>query len=107
MPMFTIDRSAPTVEVEEIRLLTEDEQALLLPTSTMICESLEDNDSERWRLTQAGQFIRRTGVDGERVYVTDAVFAHEYLEGFCADDVMRELAIAGAFDQIPAPAAPR
>lgn len=105
--MFMIDRTAPTVEVEEIRLLTAEEQATLLPTSMPICESIEDNDSERWRLTEGGQFIRRTGVDGERVYVTDAAYAQEYLTGFCAEEIMQELSIAGAFDQIPAAATPR
>lgn len=105
--MFMIDRTAPRVEVDEIRLLTDDEQAMLMPTSMPICESIEDNDSERWRLTEGGQFIRRTGIDGERVYVTDAVYAQEYLTNFCADEIMQELSIAGAFDEIPTAATPR
>lgn len=95
--MFDIDAKAPRVEVDEIRLLDRAERDTLLEGAAEICESIQDNDSEIWKLTRGGQFLRFTGVEGERAYVTDAAFARSFLDGFCEDSVMATLDEAGAF----------
>lgn len=92
--MFEISRSAPTVEVEEIRALTDEEAKLLAPNARLVCESIQDNDMERWTFTEGGQFLRQTG---RSLYVTDAAYALEFLAGFCDDEVMEKLVAANAF----------
>lgn len=101
--MFEISRSAPRVEVENIRPLEKHEHGVLLQGARLVCESIQDNDMERWMLTEGGQFIRQTAKD---VYVTDAAFAMDYLAGFCDDDVMEQLVAANAFEgaiRVPKP----
>jgi hypothetical protein len=65
-----------------------------LPGAQFICESLQDNDMERWMLTEGGQFLRQTG---KALYVTDAEYALDFLAGFCDDRVMEQLVSANAF----------
>lgn len=101
--MFEISRSATRVEVEEIRPLDSKEQGLLLPGARLICESILDNDMERWMLTEGGQFIRQTG---SGIYVTDSAYAMEFLAGFCDDEVMEKLVAVNAFSgsvELPKP----
>jgi len=93
--MFEISRSAPRVQVEGVRPLEKNERGILLQGARLVCESIQDNDMERWMLTEGGQFIRQTGKD---VYVTDAAFALEFLPGFCDDEVMEQLVAANAFE---------
>lgn len=94
--MFETDINAPRIEVDEIRELSNEEAATLLDGARDVCESIQDNDMEKWSYSLGGQFIRQTG---KATYVTDAAYAFEFLDGFCDEKVMRQLADADAFGQ--------
>lgn len=104
--MYRISRSAPRVEADGTRPLDEREQRLLLPGARLVCESVQDNDLERWMLTEGGQFIRETARD---IYLVGPAEALEMLAGFCDDDVMEKLVAANAFAdaiRLPGPLSP-
>lgn len=82
---FTIDRSAPTLP-ETCDRLNAVEIESILPGAIQICRTEQDNDTEAWYFTQAGQFVRVTGSDQDRFYVVPADDARDALEGMLAED---------------------
>lgn len=69
----------------------------LLSGTTLICESIEDNDSERWLLTEGGQFLRQTGVGFGKTYIADPAFAKEMLESMVEDKTFAALQAIDVF----------
>lgn len=68
--MPTFDPKAPRLDKLAVRL-DASELRSILPGSQEVCSSIQDNDSEIWRVTLAGQLIRTTGKDQDRHYVFD------------------------------------
>ena len=97
--MFKVNRAAPRIDIgdEDVRLLEGRDRENLLGGAAEICESVQDNDAERWFLSEGGQFLRVTGLDAERCYVTSPAYALDMLAGFCDDAVMEKLVEANAF----------
>ena len=100
---FTVDAAAPRMS-EDYELLSRVEVASILEGAQLICESVEDDDVERWLLTRGGQFVRNTGEDANRFYVVPPEEAWDYLNDWCDDDVLAEVRATGAFGEAaPAP----
>jgi len=77
---FRIDRTAPRLPEFMERLASWNVKAIL-DGSIEICSTIENNDSDIWHLTKAGQFVRQTGIDADRFYVWPIGEAFEYLDG--------------------------
>ncbi len=102
---FSVDPSAPRMEAD-YELRPRWEVANIMEGAQLICESVEDNDVERWLLTRGGQFVRNTGEDGDRFYVVPPVDAWLHLDGWCEDDVLADVKATGAFEDATPSAAP-
>lgn len=87
---FRIDESAPRLP-DDLERLTRADVEQILTGSFPICESIQDNDMERWHLTRAGQLVRQTGVAGDRYYVWPMDEGFDFLDGFAADEVMAKV----------------
>lgn len=72
-------------------LLDAEEAEFLLEDADFICESIQDNDAERWWLTRNGQIVRITGLDKERIRVVDPIDARDMLLGWVEDVQARKL----------------
>lgn len=68
--MRSFDPSAPTESRTDQRL---DSSAVagVMAGAKLICSTEQDNDSEFFYLTRAGQVVRVTGLDQDRFYVYD------------------------------------
>lgn len=99
---FEIDADANRA-AEDPQRHAHSDLAHVLGDARFICESVEDNDLERWFLTMGGQFIRETGMGGGRYYVIPADEAEQMLTSLGVEDhAMAGLRESGAFNQ-PAP----
>jgi hypothetical protein len=94
--MIDLDASAPVLD-DDCELLNGTDVAGILVGAFEICESIQDNDIERWSLTKAGQFVRECGQDGGRFYVWPENEALDFLDGMVVDEVMNAVraALAG------------
>lgn len=84
---FRLDPAAPKL-AENIKRLNRVDVEGILKGSFPVCESIQDNDMERWHLTRAGQLIRQTGVAGDRYYVWPLDEGLDVLEGLAAEEAM-------------------
>jgi hypothetical protein len=84
---FQIDPHADKLPDDQTRL-SFDEVKSILKGAQPICESIQDNDMERWMLTRGGQFLRQTGVDGSRYYIVPSAEAHDFLSGVASEEVI-------------------
>lgn len=99
---FEIDPKAPVL-AEDIELMNGMDVADIMVGASLICETIQDNDIDRWSLTRAGQFVRETGEDGGRFYVWPKDEAIDYLDGMVVDEVMDAVKAAVADRQVSAP----
>ena len=90
---FRIDPNAAKMP-DDYERLTREQVAPLLKGSQFICESIQDNDMERWALSQGGQFVRQTGLEGTRFYVVPPAEAYDTLNGWVEERVMDDLRAA-------------
>lgn len=90
MPKF--DSSAPRYDATTERSSFED-VAHVMKGATEICETIQDNDSERWSVTKAGQLVRQTGEDLDRYYVfeRDDQDAIDMLVGMADDEALAKV----------------
>ena len=103
---FGADPDAPRLEGVDGQLLTYLQARPLVQDSRFLCETVQDNDIERWRLSLGGQFVRETGASGGRFYVVPPDEARDMLEGMGLEDWAMDLLVeAGAFG--PEPATPK
>lgn len=89
---------------EDNELLSILEVCEIIQGAKVLCESVEDNDIERWYLTRGLQFVRETGVSGGRFYVVPAHEAGRMLDGFIDDGILQNLRSSGLLEMAPAPA---
>lgn len=75
--------AAPTVASDDP--LTHPEAADLLDGAVEICATHQDNDAEAWYVTPAGQILRRTGSDLDRVFVVPEEEAFDVLSDMASD----------------------
>lgn len=92
---FFIYADAPTVDVDEIRPMTFEEQMSLWPEARLIYGTWQDNDQEVFYLSRGGQFIRETGAS---MYVCDPAYARDSLTSVACDAVLELLVQANAFN---------
>jgi hypothetical protein len=87
---FRIDTAAPKLP-ENIERLDGIVVQKIMDGAMEICASIQDNDSDIWHLTRAGQFVRTTGEDADRFFVWPIGEAFDYLDGMVADDKWTEV----------------
>lgn len=90
--MPTFDSKAPRLDTVAVRLDASDLRSIL-PGAQEVCSSIQDNDSEIWRVTLAGQLIRTTGEDQDRHYVFDRddVDAIDMLTSLADDEALAKV----------------
>ncbi|MGY3581849.1 hypothetical protein ACVIGB_000080 [Bradyrhizobium sp. USDA 4341] len=84
---FRLDLAAPKL-AEDIERLNRVDVEGILKGAFPVCESIQDNDMERWHLTRAGQLVRQTGLAGDRYYVWPLDEGLDFLDGFADEEVM-------------------